>query len=201
MFTKYRLLFKLTKYDFFKPRVEFVGYDLTTYGNYTVASKFDLIQHLPLPPNTVSFLSFTGLCRFYIRYCPWFEMNIKPLRKVQRTFHRKLIPIISWTSSLITLFDDCKNQLVTSPLSLRYDNSKPAFLKTDWSAVGMSYILMKADESLQFLEALTLLEATDEFTFDLSLVLLLSIQIDYWGTLPLFRWRSSVWKIDNLLLP
>ena len=74
-------------------------------------------------------------------------MNIKPLRKVQHAFHRKLIPIVSWTSSLITLFDDCKTQLVTSPLSLRYDNSKPAFLKTDWSDVGMSYILMKADES------------------------------------------------------
>ena len=45
LFTKYRLSFKLTKCDFFKPRVEFVGHDLTTYGNYPIESKFDLIQH------------------------------------------------------------------------------------------------------------------------------------------------------------
>ena len=31
--TKYRLFFKLSKCDFFKPRVEFVGHDLTTLGN------------------------------------------------------------------------------------------------------------------------------------------------------------------------
>ena len=45
VFTKYCLSFKLTKCDFFKPRVEFVGHDLTTYGNCPTESKFDLIQH------------------------------------------------------------------------------------------------------------------------------------------------------------
>ena len=33
VFTKYRLSFKLTKCDFFKPRVESVDHHLTTYGN------------------------------------------------------------------------------------------------------------------------------------------------------------------------
>ena len=33
VFTMYRLSFKLTKCEFFKPRVEFVGHNLTTYGN------------------------------------------------------------------------------------------------------------------------------------------------------------------------
>ena len=43
VFTKYRLSFKLTKCDFFKKRVEFVGRNLTTNGNCPAASKFDLI--------------------------------------------------------------------------------------------------------------------------------------------------------------
>ena len=67
VFTKYRLSFKLTKCEFFKPRVEFVGHDLTTYGNYPVASNFDLIKHWPLPPHAISLLSFIGLCSFYSR--------------------------------------------------------------------------------------------------------------------------------------
>ena len=45
VFTKYRLSFELTKYKFFKPRVEIVENDLTTYGNCPAESKFDLIQH------------------------------------------------------------------------------------------------------------------------------------------------------------
>ena len=76
---------------------------------------------------------------------------------------------MSWTPSLIILFDDCKNQLVTSPLLLRYDSSKPAFLKIDWSDGGMGYILMQADEPPQSLTSLTLSEDTGECTFDLSL--------------------------------
>ena len=45
VFTKYRFSFKLTKCDFFKPHVEFVGHDLTTDGNFPAESKLDLIQH------------------------------------------------------------------------------------------------------------------------------------------------------------
>ena len=33
VFTKYRLSFKLSKYDLFKDRVEYVGHDLTTKEN------------------------------------------------------------------------------------------------------------------------------------------------------------------------
>ena len=65
VFTKYRLSFKLTKCDFFKTHVEFVGHDLTTYGNCPAESKFDLTQHWPLPPNTISLLSFISPCGFY----------------------------------------------------------------------------------------------------------------------------------------
>ena len=70
---------------------------------------------------------------------------------------------------MITLFDDCKNQLITSPLLLRCDSSKPVFPKTNWSTGGMGYILMQADESPQSLAVLTLLEDTGECIFDLSL--------------------------------
>ena len=40
VFTKYRLSFKLSKYDLFLPRVEYVGYDLTASGNCPAQSKF-----------------------------------------------------------------------------------------------------------------------------------------------------------------
>ena len=36
----------MPKCEFFKPRVEFVGHDLTTYDNYPAASKFELIKKL-----------------------------------------------------------------------------------------------------------------------------------------------------------
>ena len=83
-FTKYRLSFKMSKCDFFLPRVECVGHDLTASGDCPAQSKFQLIKDWPLPPHDVSLLSFIGLCSFYSNYVPWFENNIKPLRRLQR---------------------------------------------------------------------------------------------------------------------
>ena len=88
VFTKYRLLIKLSKYDFFLSRVKYVGHDLTVDGNCPAHSKFSLIKQCPLPPHRVSLLSFIGLCSFYNNYVPWFESNIKPLRRLHRLYYR-----------------------------------------------------------------------------------------------------------------
>ena len=136
VFTKYRFSFKIGKYDFFKDRVEYIGHDLTANRNCPFRSKFSLIQDWPLPPRGISLLFCIGLYCFYHTYFPWFETNIKPLRKLQRSYYRKDIPIVGWTSLSIKLFCDCKTYLITSPLLLRVDSSRSTFLKTDWSAKG-----------------------------------------------------------------
>ena len=130
VFTKYRLSFKLSKWDFFKDRMECVGHDLTSNRNYSAKSKFSLIQDWSLPPHEITLLSFIGLYYVYHKYCPWFKTNIKPLRKLQRAYHRKDIPIMGWTFPLINFFCDCKTHLVTSPLLLRFDNRCGYFFST-----------------------------------------------------------------------
>ena len=95
VFTKYRLSFKLSKCDFFLPRVEYIGHDLTASGNCLAQSKFQLINDCPLQPHGVSLLSFIGLCSFYSNYIPWFESNINPLRHLQRFNHRQSLPILA----------------------------------------------------------------------------------------------------------
>ena len=148
--------------------MEYVGHDLTAEGNCPSQSKLSLIQDWPLQPHGISLLSFVGLCCFYNKYCPWFETNIKPLRRFQRAYHRKDIPIMGWTPSLIKLFCNCKTYLVTSQYLLRFDSSRPTFLKTDWSAGGMGYILMHPDDSSDSIAAMKHLADTGELLFDLS---------------------------------
>ena len=97
VFTKYRLSFKLFRCEFFKPRIEFIGHDITTLGNYLDQSNFQLIETRPLPTTGISLLSFIGLCTFYNRYCPWFEINIKPLRKLHWSFHHAPLPLMAWS--------------------------------------------------------------------------------------------------------
>ena len=78
-------------------------------------------------------------------------------------------PITGWILSLIKLFNDCKSSLIISSPLLRYNSSRPTFLKKDWSTGGMIYILMQPDESPDSCVAIKHLAAIGECLFDLSL--------------------------------
>ena len=114
-----------------------------------------------------SLLSFIGLCNFLNCFSPWFEVNIKPLRVLQRKYHRKIIPTPLWTTELLDLFKLCKPNITSSPVLTRFDSNKPALLKTDWSAEGMGYILLQPDNSVETVVATKLLLETGECLFDL----------------------------------
>ena len=109
------------------------------------------------------------MCSFYACFPPWFEINLKPLRLLQRLHHRKDIPEASWTHVLRTLFDKCKKGITSPPVFARYDSDKPVFLKTDWSAEGMGYILMQPDDSATSKDATIKLLETGVCDFDLTL--------------------------------
>ena len=60
-----------------------------------------------------------------------------------RNYFRKDIPLIACLPDLIKLFEDMKKCIISFPILARFDHIRPIFLKTDWSAEGMSWILMQ----------------------------------------------------------
>ena len=84
-------------------------------------------------------------------------------------YHRQALPLLDWSPQLIEVFEKCKNNLVTSPLLLRYDSSKLTVLKTDWSAGSMGYILMQPNNSPDSIAAIETLQSTSECLFDQTL--------------------------------
>jgi len=78
---------------------------------------------------------------------PFMEMRLKLMRILYRKYLRKDIPLMAWSLQLIKLFQVIKRMITSSPLLVRYNPTKPAFLKTDWSASGMAWILMQPDDS------------------------------------------------------
>ena len=146
-----------------------MGHDLTSSGNCPAQSKFDLIKNWPLQSWGPSLHSFIGLLNFYHNYVPYFEITLKPLRTLERQYRRKEIPKEAWTYELASLFHDLKQLILDSPLLARYDPSKPTFLKTDWSAHGMGFILCQPDDSSESTSAITTLQNTGDCLFGLTL--------------------------------
>ena len=168
VFQKYRVSFRLDKCEFLQNRVEYVGHDLTPDGNCPAQSKFNMINDWQLPTTGQSLHSFVGLINFYHNYVPYFEIRIKPLRALHRKFNRKPIPSQEWTADLTALFEDMKTCLTSSPVLTRYDQSQPVFLKTDWSAAGMGWILLQPAGDSASQAAAKILRETGECTFDIS---------------------------------
>ena len=54
------------------------------------------------------------------------------------------------TPDLISLFEELKVTITSSPVLARCDSPKPTFLKTDWSVEGMGLILMKPSDDIEF---------------------------------------------------
>ena len=76
---------------------------------------------------------------------------------------------MAWSPTLNGLFSQYKSNILTSPLLFRYDSSKSVFLKTDWSATGMGFIVMQLDNSPESLESFQHLSKTGEWHFDFDL--------------------------------
>jgi hypothetical protein len=169
VFLKYRVTFQLKKCEFLTNRIEYVGHDITPDGNCPAQSKFALITDWPLPVSGQALGSFIGLLTFYNCYCPWFEIRVKPLRRLERQYHRKPIPVPDWTAPLIALWDELKLAITSSPCLARYDSSKPCFLKTDWSALGMGWILMQPDDFPASVQALHRLHTDGICDFDITM--------------------------------
>jgi hypothetical protein len=145
VFTKYQVSLKLPKCDFLKKRFEYVGHDITA-GNCPAESKFDLIKDWTLPSNGQGLRSFVSLGNFFHRFCPCFEVSIKPFHSPMSKFHQKPIPPDQWTPDLLSLFAKLKHDIMSSLHLARFDSAKPCFLKTDWSARKCLWLYLDATQ-------------------------------------------------------
>jgi hypothetical protein len=166
IYKKYRLSFNPKKCDFFKPRFEWLGHDVQQDGNSPAASKFNLVADWPLPENGFSFSSFLGLVTFYNWYIGNYDARSRPLRELSKRFHRVPIPPHAWTPQLCDAFTDLKLAITSDPCLARFDSSLPTFLKTDWSASGMSYVFMQPADDPSSRKTHLILEAGGPNTFD-----------------------------------
>ena len=155
-----------------------------------MVANFRLIQDWSLSPHDVSLWSFIGLSYFYIFCYLRSDVKIKPFKRLRRIYYRNDVHIMGLTPSLIQLFVDWKNNIVTSLILIRHDSSKPFILKIDWYGGEIDYILMQRDDYPAPLISLRHLALTGKYRFDLSLNGL-------WFRFVLFDFRSNIIHDQN----
>ena len=81
------------------------------------------------------------------------ETILKPLRSLVKLYYRKHIPHTAWTDALVHLFEDMKLCITTSPVLVKFDSTKPTFLKTGWSSEDMGWILIQPADDKEYIKA------------------------------------------------
>lgn len=135
-FRDVNLSVKLQKCKFATEEIEYLGHTLNREGVRPLRKKVEAIENYPRPRNVREVRGFLGLSGYYRTHIQNFADLSKPLTQLTKgnqTF--------SWTDDCEQAFQKLKQKLMSEPLLVYPDFSKPFVLSTDASSVGLGAIL------------------------------------------------------------
>jgi hypothetical protein len=165
---KYNLTWKLAKSRWFPDTVEFVGVDVSKKGNAPASSKNKCLRNWKNPDNPRDIMAFIGFAIFYVRWIPFFELKVQPLRElISTTPLDRPFRFGQYTSVHQYLYDDIKARILSAPILQRADIKKRFYLKTDFSSKGLGFALCQPDDSENALAAMKREDTGGPCEFDL----------------------------------
>jgi hypothetical protein len=155
---KYHLTWKLKKSQWMPPSIEFVGVDVYSKGGNTPAQPKDMIilSNWKVPSTPRHVLGFVGFAIFYLRWCSWFELKIRPLRQTiaDYTLDHQFSPE-EFNEECVKVFEDIRDHIMAKPILQRANIRKRFYLKTDFSSLGLiGFTLCQPDDTDESIAAM-----------------------------------------------
>ena len=111
---KANITVNLTKSQFFRREISFLGYRLTTKGIQATDDKVKAIMDFPAPKNTKQLKGFLGLTNFYNRFTSKYAETTQPLHELLKGGRK-----FSWTREVNECFQRVKNLFINT-VTLRF---------------------------------------------------------------------------------
>ena len=138
---QHKLFGKISKCEFMKRRVEYLGHVISEKGVSVDQHKVEAIRNW-IPPKTVAELrSFLGLASYYQKFVEGFSTVATSLTQLLY----KNTPYV-WTDKQQTAFDELKRRLTTTLVLLVADPDKPFIVTTDASDYAIGAVLSQNHE-------------------------------------------------------
>ena len=132
---------KLSKCEFGMSSITYLGHLATREGIAQDPAKTKAIEEWPQPTNVTELRSFLGLASYYRRFVRNFSKLASPLHALLH----KTVPY-HWTRVQQHAFELLQRRLVTAPILIYPDFTKPFLLQTDWSKDAVGAILSQVGE-------------------------------------------------------
>lgn len=121
--------------------MKFLGHVISEKGIECDPSKVEKVQTWPIPKSKADVKSFLGFCSYYRRFIPDFSHIAYPLTQLTSEY-----ATYEWTDSEQHAFEQLKAFLITAPILVLPDFTKPFIVCTDASGVGLGAILKQKDD-------------------------------------------------------
>lgn len=132
----FRLKLQPDKCEFLRKEVAYLGHVISGEGVKPNPEKIKAVTQFPVPTCAKDIKSFLGLASYYRRFIPEFSKHAKSLTNLLK----KDVPFI-WTNTQQLSFELLKEKLVTAPVLIYPDFTKPFVLTCDASNYAISAIL------------------------------------------------------------
>jgi hypothetical protein len=117
---------KLSKCDFAKREISYLGFVISDNGVFTYPRKIQAVLEWPIPANVKKLRSFLGLAGYYRKFVKNFGVIAKPLTELL-----KKNTLFIWTQDYEVAFQTLKTTLVSAPVLALPNFSRPFCIETD----------------------------------------------------------------------
>lgn len=133
------LKINIDKCKFCRDSLSFLGFVIDGSGLRTDPEKVDGIVNTPVPKTTTEVRRIIGVMQWYRRFIKDFSTLSAPITALIK--EKKKGQSITWTPEAEVSFKTLKERLVSAPVLASPDFTKPFFIQTDASDVGLGAVL------------------------------------------------------------
>lgn len=137
---KYNLKLEITKCEFLKPKVHYLGHIISQDGLGVDNKKVEAIKKFPVPKTQKNVREFLGLATYYSRFINNFAKTTKPLTALLQKDTK-----FTWTDETSIAFETVKKLLSEAPLLAFPDFFKEFLVSTDASNIAVAGILSQGE--------------------------------------------------------
>ena len=135
------LKLKMSKCQFLKPEVQFLGHVISSKGIHVSPEKVKAIAELSPPTTPRGVRGFIGMCSYYRKFIP----NFAEIARCLTQLTKKKVKF-TWTDECQRAFDALKKGLTTAPVLAFPSPDRPFIVYTDSSAFAVGAVLAQMDE-------------------------------------------------------
>nr|GFC10897.1 putative reverse transcriptase domain-containing protein [Tanacetum cinerariifolium] len=141
---KEELYAKFSKYEFWIPKVQFLGHVIDSQGIHVDPAKIESVKDWASPKSPMEIHKFLGLAGYYRRFIGGFSKVAKPMTKLTQ---RKVE--FEWGDKQEAMFQLLKQKLCSAPILALPEGSEDFIVYYDASNKGLGVVLMQREKGKQ----------------------------------------------------